>query len=318
MVPDSESLRNAPREGGDGSLKRTPRKLLSYDQTVFYRGGRNGFTLVELLVVIAIITILAGLLLPALAKAQAQARSIFCLNNTRQQFSGVLMYTNDWGSHLPAVKVGGAKWTTMRGYYLLLREGYLPYSVVPPAIPSEFPQWHSPVLACPAARNHRAWYDWTSLDSYETVRYRNRIGAAITSGPDGEYEQMMWMLKESSEIATRVVTNYTLNGGITSLYDISNLPFPSFDWGQWRAIPKKITETTNPSNTWALGDAGPGSAEIALHAPAFRHPNLSASFGYMDGHSSNHRANEIDAKAGTMPWSSSVNMLLDKRVHAKQ
>ena len=76
---------------------------------------KRSFTLIELLVVISIIALLAGMMMPALAKARESAQSASCVNNLRQLAGSAHLYSGVYDDYMPGATGG---WCCNRGTWV--------------------------------------------------------------------------------------------------------------------------------------------------------------------------------------------------------
>jgi len=121
----------------------------------------RAFTLIELLVVIAIIGILAGMLLPALARAREKANAARCIANMHQWALALNMYNDDWSEYYPYDGMPGDPcapqntnaWFNVLPPYLGQKTLCQLYGATPAAPPS--PRLNS-IWICPSVTNKSA------------------------------------------------------------------------------------------------------------------------------------------------------------------
>jgi len=133
----------------------------------------HGFTLIELLVVVAIMAILAAILFPVFASAQAKARSSACLSNIKQIGLGIMMYTEDYDGTFPLRQYYCSVPTPPGLGYLSRRWGW--YNIVYPYVKN------ADVFNCPDGIQGYKSYPYQG--HYGMNVHLTGIGAPWTSSP---------------------------------------------------------------------------------------------------------------------------------------
>ena len=261
----------------------------------------SGFTLIELLVVIAIIAILAGMLLPALAKAKTKAQGIKCMNNENQLIKAWYMYALDSDDYV-------------------INNYTIPGTEAAFAANGKFDNWANNVMVWDTTSRdaqsctNRDWvlrspfakYLGNNTEVYHCPADTFLSGVQMKAG----WKQRMrsismnsnWGRSDPSETKAGIANSWGYGG----------------PWKQWH----KTSEIKKPSDMYVFIDEHPGSVNDAFFivqwgggngeypatsnggqwgdVPAFYH-NKACGFGFSDGHAEIRKwqSKNIPVKAGT-------------------
>ena len=89
-------------------MKRTP--AIAPHTRLRFIFKKDAFSLLELMIAVAVVAILVSLLLPALSRSRASARSVQCLNNLRQIGIATRLFLDEAASSILPNRAESARW----------------------------------------------------------------------------------------------------------------------------------------------------------------------------------------------------------------